>query len=585
MAPLSFRSLSSSLALLLTAAPLPAGAPPAQGPRPPSVDLGMNMAGFEYTGNKGSTELPFVDLVKACKPFEAVLAGQSYPTGASVRPYREVFTAVDPNGYPVEAVPKDGYHLATQLASATAGHYPAGDYVVRFQGVGDLSFGGDVVETVRLGPQRYRITVAPTNRGIFLRVTSSPGGPARVKNLRVVQVELADAAGDPVQTFQPLFLERLHDLQPKALRFVYWKGVTSLTVQRLEDEAAESHYNYQRANRAGGVPWSILTELCQEVGADLWANLPYDADLDAYVQPLAAQLASWSAATGLKVRVEYGNEVWNPTFQGQFCYGLDQVMGCADCDVEVPNLTPGIQECTAVFYATRSREVFQRFEGEFDALGVRDRLVRVVGGRVNRWDYTAQILRSLGGPDRVDVVALNAFFGSQLIKNKGWDWALAASEQDLAEYLRGVIDGPQNSTLFRFFVSQQATVDLYDRFLGDDVVLNAYEGGQSLRFDQCDCPGFCSPGGNPACVDLIWFLSTKFNDMNRSPVMVDLYWAMFERWQQVTGKGGSGTLFLPFNFIRDFRVAGQGSWGALEYLDSPVSTAWKFQAIRDAQSP
>jgi hypothetical protein len=555
-------------------------------PRVPRSEIGMNLAGFEYSGRFGSSELPFADLMKSCKPFDAVLAGDNYPVGSSVRPYGEVFTSIDSNGYPLEAIPKNGYVLGTQIASTIDGHYAGGVYAVCFDGTATLAFGGDVAAVQQLSPQHYIITVVPANRGILLRVISSPGGAQHVRNLRVVHSQLSDLNGDPLQRFQPQFLERLAGLSPKALRFVNWKGVSSLTRTRLDEEADEGHYTYQRNNGGAGVPHSVLMDLCAEVGADLWVNIPYNAEFAEYVEPLAALLAAWSAQTGLGVRVEYGNEVWNPLFRAQYCYAIDEIMGCADCTpTSTPPLTNAIMVCQAQFLAARSDAIFDRFEAQFDALGIGQRLVRVLSGRINRSDYTLQILNNIGGPDQFDVLALNSFFGAQLVQQQGWQWALAASDQEILEYLRGRIEGPASANLLGFFIAHQNVLDLYNATLAETVVLNAYEGGQSLTFDACLCPNFCTPAGNPACPVQIDIISRKFNDLNRTPAMRELYWLLLGHWQAVTGDGGPGELWMAFSFIREYGTAGRGSWGVLEYLDSPVSEAYKYQALREAQSP
>ncbi len=561
------------------------GVAPQQAFGPPRSQLGMNMAGFDFTGLFMNSEIAFADVMKQSRSLRAVLPNENLPAAASSVPAESVFDTIDENGYITEGIPKNGFVAFTQTMTGLRDHYPAGRYIVSFDGNGTLNFGGDETSVTMVTPNRYEIVTSGQNKGIIVRILTSDPAPSHVRNLRIVHETLADVNGDPIQTFQPQFLARLAGLRPHALRFVNWRGVSSSTVSLFSEEALPSHITYQRSNGKGGVPWQVLAELCAELGADLWANLPYDAEFEGYVRPLAQLLAPWSAETGLAVRVEYGNEVWNPTFGAQYCYAIDNGgCGVACTPENPPGLSNAISNCIADFVADRSDAIFGIFEEEFGLAGVGDGLIRVIGGRINRTDYTLRILDRIGGPDEVDVFALNSFFGARMILQLGWFFATSASDQDIVDYLHSQIEG-DTANLANFFRGQQTVVDGYNDVYGEDLVLNAYEGGQSLTFSACDCPGYCPTNSDPVCTSQILLVSQKFNDLNRSPFMIELYEHLLDVWQETTGKVANrpGELFMHYSFVREFKPAGQASWGTLEYVDSLLSTAYKYQVLKSIQ--
>jgi len=166
-------------------APLQGEVEPVRHYLPARVDIGLNMSNLAYGGglNSGS-ELPFANLMKVCKTFDAVLALDSYPTGSSVVDYDQVFTNLDADGYAEEPIPFNNYVIGTHMAHGIDGHYPAGAYLVSFDGTGSLGFGGDVTGVTPLGPNQYEIQVAPTNRGLILKILASAGASTRAASCR-----------------------------------------------------------------------------------------------------------------------------------------------------------------------------------------------------------------------------------------------------------------------------------------------------------------------------------------------------------------------------------------------------------------
>ena len=557
---------------------------------PARVDIGLNMSALAYGGGKDSgSELPFTNMMKVCKTFDAVLAGDSYPTGGSVVDYEQVFTDIDDDGYARETIPFLGYVIGTHIAHGIAGKYPTGSYVVSFDGAGTLSFSGDVTSVTVANPNRYEISVAATNRGIIMRILTSAGAPDYVRNIRVVPSSLVDPNGDPMQTFLPAFLDRLDGLGPKALRFQNWKAVLAKTQPLLADEAETTHYTYDRFAGRGGPPHEVCRELAAEVGAGMWINIPYDADLAGYVQQLAIDVADWSLASGCTAYVEYGSEVWNPLFGNQFCWVVDTQTGCTtSCDpTNPPSLDPALEACIAQYLADHSKAIFDYFEPEFALRGIENQLVRVIGSRINSASYTTMILNNLGGADQVDYIALNTYFGQRSVKDLGWASMQAIGPELYEDYLHAVIEGGPYANLKTFLVAQRAAVDAHNLSFAppDDVRLAAYEGGQSMLFDVCDCPGFCPAKTDPVCLAQETFLTGFFHGMNRSDHMFQLYYHLLNMWEEMTAPPGEpGGLWMHFVFTQEFLPAGSGSWGLLEYYDSDPAAAPKYQAVQACQA-
>ena len=98
-----------------------------------------------------------------------------------------------------------------------------------------------------------------------------------------------------------------------------------------------------------GVPYEAQIQLSNELKEDLWINVPHLAD-DDYVRNLA-QLVQQRLTPGLRVWVEYSNEVWNGTFRRL----LTRTTCCG------PNTALG---ASAEAYGRRSAEIFDIFSSQ-----------------------------------------------------------------------------------------------------------------------------------------------------------------------------------------------------------------------------
>ncbi len=251
--------------------------------------LGVNLGVI----NDWSRSLPLVDLVKQARTFGSANA-------------------------PWQALPQSSLRT-----------FPSGDFgVVLFalgqgaQGVGGVykfSFEGQA--TVRLVASRGRIqnTVynAQTNlttgeiqleddsQNLMLSFTQTGTG---IRALKVLQ------PGYELNT-QEIFSERLlnHIRKFKLLRLADWSKVNGAWRPTQPNPDIQWNQRVQvsdvRYSSLAGLPWEMLITLANQTRKDIWVNIPHMAN-DEYVRQLAALLKS-ELAPGLKVYVEYSNEVWN----------------------------------------------------------------------------------------------------------------------------------------------------------------------------------------------------------------------------------------------------------------------------------
>jgi hypothetical protein len=119
--------------------------------------------------------------------------------------------------------------------------------------------------------------------------------------------------------WNPTFISELQQANIKCLRFMDWGPTNGNQVvtwnQRISRTA--NHYNSGNTqpldNGTGcGVAYEWMIDLCNRAGADMWVCVPHKADTN-YAYQLAC-LTRDSLDSGLKVYVEYSNEVWNDGF-------------------------------------------------------------------------------------------------------------------------------------------------------------------------------------------------------------------------------------------------------------------------------
>jgi len=158
----------------------------------------------------------------------------------------------------------------------------------------------------------------------------------------------------------------LTDLAPYAhvLRFMDWNRTND---QVAGSWAARAQPNVAPGDRGVAYEWQI--DLCNRARVDYWINVPTLAD-DDHVTKLA-QLIQQKLDPGLRIYIEYSNEVWNGGFP-QATYADNQGVAA-----NMPGMNQWYQGWA--WYVYRAVQIFQGFEAVFGKNS--PRLVKVLSGQ------------------------------------------------------------------------------------------------------------------------------------------------------------------------------------------------------------
>jgi hypothetical protein len=471
---------------------------------------GINPIGYSYYG----TALPFVDVAHMSGRWlsvaEGVAAGASIPQAVQVN-------ATD---YPSSLAP--GQIARTLLFTNNGQVYPLGQYVLQWQGNGSVQLGGSGVSTTSSSGQQVVYNVTSKNdSGLYLDVTKTdPANPVRNISLRAPFTLTGSG------TFNPDFQKDIAGYG--VLRFMGWNATNNQTTSSWSLRSTPATFHWGGYN---GVPYESQIQLSNELREDLWINVPHLAD-DDYVRNLA-QLVQQKLAVGLRVWVEYSNEVWNGSFP-QAAYANDV-------------LRPKYGFATsAEAYGRRSAEIFDIFSAQIS--NPTTRLVRVIAAQNANSSVLTQSLKgaTVNGQLKADVAAIAPYFSVD-------------TDQLYQRYLQGTVD------LNSVFTDLHSAVDTTMQMAADNqriaaangLPLVSYEGGQHL---------IARPGEAQNDDGFVALLS----QINRDDRIGALYTYMLDEWTKVGGK--------TFTLAGDIYPSGKwGSWGLQEcYLDT---NAAKYKAV------
>ena len=519
--------------------------------------LGTNL----YAVSDFTAEWPFIDAFKTSREW----IGGSSSVWEDGRPLD-----LDEHGW-VRSLGPD--QIARTLLFWDVGSvYPAGDYVLLYEGEGvlDYEFGARLKEK-RAG--RHVVEVDPTKGGVSIMIREvRPGN--HLRNLRLLmpggmcseaprapspeEPKPAEADGAapcappacpprhctsdegcagrcvPFEEsyaeaiFHPDFVAGLRPFG--VIRFMDWMRTNETDIRRWEERPRLEDARWTKK----GVPLEVMLALANRLGADPWFTIPHSAN-DDYVERFARAVRA-GLASGRTTYVEHSNEVWNSIFP-QAAYAAEQGRRRA--------LSRNRFEGQLRYHALRSREIFDIFERLF---GGTEDLVRVLGTHVaNTWS-SETMLKVNGVREKVDALAIAPYFGGALGDPEELDRVRQMSPDAVIQELleTGV---PQAGV----WVREHAA---FARQAG--VRLIAYEGGQHLV------------GVGPAVADEA--LNRLFDAVNRDPRMKQLYLDYLRAWRE-----GGGDLFV--HYAHCVKSSQWGRWGALEYLGQPREEAPKFDAL------
>ncbi len=476
--------------------------------RAEDVPIGTNLGGVL----DWATSLPFVDVFKNGRP---LFSGSSsvWEDGRALH--------LDARGW-VTSLDADQV-ARTVMCWGIGGHYPSGRYVVLFDGVGTLEW-TDNVRVMETSAGRLVLDV--DNRGIGIGLTITSTNPANyLRNIRIrMPADVADS-----EVFNPMYVEKHRGY--RVLRFNQWllgedaRWYTQETwLRRPQLEDAQWSTN--------GPPLEVMLDLCNRLHADAWFCIPTRAD-DDYVLHFA-QFVTQRLDAGLKVYVEYSNEVFNeifPEYQYAEAEGLRRGLG------------PDPFQARMRFYTLRSRQIFEIFERVIP----RDRLTRVLAAWCEFPQVAEAVLSDPLAVAHTDALAIAPYWGM-------WDEneepaVLSMSLDQFLNYLQ--------NTALPTVLQQVAANREVARSHGLPMI--AYEGGLDLRA--------AGPFADNTTINDL------FDGAARSPRMGSIYDLFLQGWQ-----AAGGGLLVHFNDCDGYGPS-SGRWGALEYIAEPRSQAPKYDAL------
>jgi hypothetical protein len=475
---------------------------------------GINLHGYRYWG----TELPFTNFAGMSSGWVSTPEDESQWIDG-----REI--PLTSGGYPARL--ERDQMARSFVFTHNGGWYPTGKYVLSWKGDGDVRLADKGPREIsRDWTGRNVVYEVPKTSGfgLIIEVTrTNPDDPAR--DIFLKQANSIALSG----TFNATFLADLAGFG--VIRMMDWNATNNHPIARWKDRARPTDFNWGSSR---GIPYEPQIALCNQLGQDMWVTVPHRAD-DHYVSSLAALVRN-QLAPGLRVWVEYSNEVWNSTFE-QHAYARDTLAP----RYSSPNLSHA--------YGRRAAEVFELFTQQIPAQG---RVVAVLSGQAgNPWVLQQAVLgNTINGEVQADVAAVAAYF----------DFRRDGIDRLFEDHRQGTVDLAEVFRDLRLAIDEIATQWSSNAQLASaqGLPLVAYEAGQHLVArpgEQHNDPGF---------VELL-------QRINRDPRMGGLYLHLTEKW-----KAAGGETIVFFNDVG--RWDKWGSWGLREhYLDYQAA---KYQAVR-----
>ncbi|MEM6978993.1 MAG: hypothetical protein AAF539_04940 [Planctomycetota bacterium] len=480
-----------------------------------NVDLGINFAGPK----DWSTELPMADIFRHSRAWISQRQGASWGQGPPLKlDSQGNVKTLEPNCF-----------AETPIINVSGGHYPSGAYQLSFQGNGKIEIrgAGELVslEQDASGQSRGLIEVDSIRGPMWLRIMQTdPDDP--IRDIHVVVPGHGSGTQNP---WRANFIETWSMMS--TFRSMDWQHTNESTIATIDELPKVTDQRFTEH----GYPIEWIIDFANRTQRNPWICIPHLAN-DALVRNIA-RLCRDALQPGLKLYVEYSNEVWNDQF-AQAKYAAEQ--GIALGFAKKP------WEARWAFTAKRSIEIFRIFE---DVFGATDRFVRVLPSQ-----------------------SANPYVGQQIIER-----ALSLGDADalaIAPYISlnvkpvdadAVIRGGVNEVFRRLREeSLPKTVDAMKRNAElareHGLRLIAYEAGQHAVGIQA--------------AQNIAALTEILTTANGDDRMTSLYADYLSAWEDA----GGGLMCL---FSSTSQWDKYGSWGLRQYSDEPLMSSPKFRGVAE----
>jgi hypothetical protein len=507
--------------------------------------IGVNLNQVDYW----SPEQPFLDIFKTASLWTTPnCATYVWDTGEQSK------IALDANGWPTSVTvgangqPVSYNCIGTLLQrNFPAPLYPGGQYIVLYEGTGVINYLFDGQKNVALSkPGRDVIDVRPSINGIAIQITETDPHHTGdyIRNIRVVQAQYESLLNSG-EIFSPAFIKRLSPF--KILRFMDWMGTNNSTQSTVQGRPTPTKAFWGDEK---GVPIEVMVALANELGVDVWFNMPHLATAD-YVNEFATYVHIFLGKKQ-KAYVEYSNETWNGGFT-QAAYMISQG------HLQWPS-APANFDTGRSFYGMRTAQMADIWKAAWGA--DRSRVIAVLGTQTGNYGVAYLGLQAplwVGNSVKahIDALGITGYFGSSV--PTAWTKEPDGGLDNLfREALYGGVDpnGYPGGDLQKYIDQAAEDKKIADSF---GLRLVGYEGGS----------GYTDMTGNHD-------LQVLYAKANLDPRMSTLYATFLAKWEKATG----GAPFNQFNDVSQYSV--YGSWGALTNILETSSP--KYDALVKAAS-
>ena len=434
------------------------------------ADVGINLTSVNYY----ASEFPFLDDFKTAQPW-AVVDSASHPMAVPV--------TTNANGYPT-AVPTGAMFVYTIIGVEPLALGTDHTYVLTYSGTATFSFVGATVVSSKPGEIVLEFNRASTGMlQVGLTSISAKDPVSAIHVVRQDQVDLFKSG----EIFNPTFIDKISHFN--TIRSMDWEETNKTTISSWNDRTTPNSYSWSDSS-SSGVPIEVLVKLANETHANLWLNIPTQADDDYVRQEL--QYVKANLSPDLKVEIEYSNEVWNWGFkQSQYALTMgDTKFGTdANHDGKVDSQDPAehVGDGWLQYYGYRSAQIAAIAHDIYGDAPTR--MEYVLGTQTYNPGIAASIVKGavkagVGAPaDLFHNFAVTTYFGGELAGNSAADraivlqWAkngqsgLDAAFHELEFGGAGLSFHNSLADLPALYAAQKAFADKYH------LNLVAYEGG------------------------------------------------------------------------------------------------------------
>ncbi len=277
----------------------------------PAAAAGRDWAGRVGVGLEGigGRALEFVDAAKTLRPFESPNGG-TVPIDAAGWPLQDARTVIFDHRPAYAWAPPEDDPDRFQIDLS-------GRYSLSFRGRAEVRSDEATITNLLYDPQTDTSTADlyfPPGRGLLiLNFVNTQGG---IRDLRLIR------PGYPRNTTQVFTDEFLAAVAPfSVLRFMDFTHTndsnplhparTEWSQRKLTTDATQHPFG----TKLDGAAWEYVIALGNASGKDIWINIPVSAS-DDYILQLA-RLMKQSLRPGIRIFLEYSNEVWNGLFRQQ----------------------------------------------------------------------------------------------------------------------------------------------------------------------------------------------------------------------------------------------------------------------------